>query len=121
MYCQSCASHAGPSGTKCPKCGGELLDIPGPPPDPDIELVSVFRTGDAGLIPLAKSLLDSESIEYLVRGEAVQDLFGSGRLGAGYNIVTGPAEFVVRQADADRARSLLADLTSSTTSTDRGE
>ncbi len=115
MTCPSCGSEFGGSPEACPGCGVALAAAPGPPPNPDIELVSIFRTGDAGLIPLAKSLLDSENIEYLVRGEAVQDLFGSGRLGAGYNIVTGPAEFVVRQADADRARALLADLTSSTT------
>jgi hypothetical protein len=111
MKCPACGSEFGGKPAACPACGSDLAALPGPPPDPDIELVAVFRTGDAGLIPLAKSLLDSEGIEYLVRGEAVQDLFGSGRVGAGYNIVTGPAEFVVRQSDADRARALLDDLT----------
>jgi hypothetical protein len=40
----------------------------------------------------------------------LQDLFGWGRVGAGYNILTGPAEFAVRSDDADRARQLLHDL-----------
>lgn len=79
-------------------------------PDPSIELVPVFRSGDAGLTALAKSLLDSEEIDYLVRADGVQDLFGLGRLAVGYNIVTGPAEFVVRREDAVRARDVLRAL-----------
>jgi hypothetical protein len=51
-----------------------------------------------------------ERIEYLVRGEGVQDLFGVGRLG-GYNCVAGPAEFWVNAEDAECARTLLDGLT----------
>ena len=87
-----------------------MENTPGPPPDPNIRLTPVFRTGDAGLIALAKSLLESEAIEYLVRSENVQDLFGWGRVGSNFNVVSGPAEFVVREEDAERARTLLEDL-----------
>ena len=76
---------------------------------PAAALVSVLRTGDAGLIPFAKSLLEGEGIEYLVSGENLQDLLGAGRLG-GYNYVTGPAEFWVHTDDAERARALLDGL-----------
>ena len=72
-------------------------------------LVSILRTGDSGLILLAKSLLDGEGIEYLVRGDNLQDLFGAGRLG-GYNYLTGPAEFWVHTEDTERARTLLDGL-----------
>lgn len=82
-------------------------------PDPDIELVPVFDTGDAGLIPLIKSMLEGEGIDYFVRGEGVQDLFGAGRLTAGFNYITGPAQFLVRREDEERARELLQDLDSS--------
>jgi hypothetical protein len=85
-------------------------------PDPLIELVPVFRSGDAALIAVAKSLLDAEGIEYLVRAEPVQNLFGLGVLGAGYNVITGPAEFSVREEDASRARGLLEPLLDSRTS-----
>jgi hypothetical protein len=78
--------------------------------DPDIQLIPVLRTGDAAVIALAKSLLEGEGIDFLVRGEGLQDLFAWGRIGSGFNIVAGPAEFVVRQEDADRARELLQDL-----------
>jgi hypothetical protein len=75
----------------------------------EVTLEPVLRTADAGLIPLAKSLLEGEGIEYLVRGENLQDLFGAGRLG-GYNYITGPAEFLVHPHDAERARTLLEGL-----------
>ena len=79
-------------------------------PDPDIELVAVFQAPDAGLTALAKSLLEAEGIEYLVRGEGVQDLFGWGRVSIGFNLITGPPVFFVRADDEERARVLLQDL-----------
>jgi len=74
--------------------------------------VPVFRTGDAGLVALAKSLLEGDRIEYLARGEGIQDLVGWGRFGGGFNYAVGPVEFVVRIDDAPRARALLTDLAS---------
>ena len=79
-------------------------------PDPDVQLVPIFQTADAALIALAKSLLDGEGIDYLVRGEGVQDLFGAGRFGSGFNPITGAPVFIVRADDAQRARELLKDL-----------
>src|SRR2546428_12181014 len=82
---------------ECSQCGEpfppEILRVLGAQ-TPEVTLEPVLRTADAGLIPLAKSLLEGEGIEYLVRGENLQDLFGAGRLG-GYNYITGPAEFLV--------------------------
>ncbi len=65
-------------------------------------LVRVLTTGDAGIIAVAKSLLDEEQIEYIVQNESLQELFGLN--------VTKPAEFLVRSEAAERARDLLADL-----------
>jgi hypothetical protein len=70
----------------------------------------VFRSGDQGHIVVAKSLLEAEGIDYLVRSEGLQDLFGWGRLAIGFSNVVGPAEFLVRKEDGDRARELLRDL-----------
>jgi hypothetical protein len=76
----------------------------------DNALATVLASGDSAVILVAKSLLDAEGIEYLVRGEGLQDLFAWGRLGAGYNLFAGPAEIVVREEDAERARELLQHL-----------
>jgi hypothetical protein len=76
---------------------------------PDPALVVVLRTGDPGLIPLAKSMLEGEGIEHFVRGEDLQDPFDGARVG-GYSYLHGPAEFLVREDDAERARTLLDGL-----------
>jgi Putative prokaryotic signal transducing protein len=100
--------------TVCPQCGTTLIDAtpatenPADPetPDADIEMASVLRTADEGLASLVKSMFDGDGIRYVVRGEGLQDLLGWGRVG-GFNYIVGPAEFLVHQDDADRARTLL--------------
>jgi hypothetical protein len=79
-------------------------------PDPDIQLVPVLEATDPALVAIAKSLLEGEDIPYLLRGEAVQDLFGWGRVATGYNVLVGVPVFFVREDDAERARELLKDL-----------
>jgi hypothetical protein len=109
--CRHCGEPIHESADLCPHCGGEMLALPGPPPEPNLELVPVFRTGDAGVVALAKSLLEGEGIEYMARGDGLQDLLGWGRL-SGFNSIVGPVEFVVRSDDAARVRALLRDLAS---------
>ena len=122
MYCPACGESFSESAAKCPECGVELAEArTGPPPDPTIQFAPVLTTGDPGVIAVAKSLLEAEGIEYLVRAEGLQDLFGGGRLGAGYNLLAGPAEFVVREDDAARARELLADLLNAVHRNDKGD
>jgi hypothetical protein len=102
----------------CPTCDVDTVDrLPGPEPAPDVELVPVLATGDAGVIAVAKSLLEAEEIDYFVRGDGLQDLFGVGRM-TGFNFAMGPAEFLVRSDDADRARELLDGLTAPDASRD---
>jgi hypothetical protein len=76
---------------------------------PDPALVAVLRTEDPGLVPLAKSILEEEGIEHLVRGEGPQDPFG-GSLG---RFAGSPVEFWVGEEDAERARVLLDGLDAS--------
>lgn len=112
MVCPKCEDEYAWDVMICPRCDVETVDrLPGPPPAPDVELVSVFATGDAGLIAVARSLLEAEEIDYFVRGDGLQDLFGLGRI-TGFSYAMGPAEFCVRAADAGRARALLKDLES---------
>jgi Putative prokaryotic signal transducing protein len=111
MFCPNCGEEFPWHVMVCPVCSVDTVDrLPGPAPTPDAELVSVFATGDAGLIAVAKSLLESEGIDYFVRGDGLQDLAGFGRI-TGYSSVFGPAEFWVRVEDAERTRALLKDLT----------
>ncbi len=111
MWCPKCWQKFRSHVTVCPECRVDLVERrPGPAPTPNAELVRVFVAGDGGLIAVGKSLLESETIEYLVRGEGLQDLFGFGRFGTGFNYIVGPAEFWVRADEADHARARLEGL-----------
>jgi hypothetical protein len=75
-------------------------------------LTTVFRTGDPGQVAFIKSLLENSEIPYSVKSEGIQDLFGIGRLGAGYNMITGPVEIQVPASYAKEARDLLGEMES---------
>jgi len=81
-----------------------------PNPEPDMDLVKVYETGNAAIIPVYESLLNDAGIEYLAKGEGIQDLFGWGRFGTNLNYAIGPVEFYVRADFADEARQLADTL-----------
>lgn len=74
------------------------------------KLVTIFESGNEGIVALVKSILDEAKIRYLVEGEGVQDLFGVGVLGTGFNPITGPVVFQVMPENAEYARELLKDV-----------
>jgi hypothetical protein len=76
----------------------------------DEKLVTVYKTGHEGLIAVIKSILDEAEIKYLVQGENIQNLFGVGILGTGYNPLTGPIIIQVLEEDEEYARELLRDV-----------
>jgi hypothetical protein len=112
MFCPRCGSEYREGFTACPDCEVALVDAP--PPDehagPDEEWVTVLETGDPGHLALAHSLLDAEGLTARFPGEGLQSLFGFGSLGAGFNIVVGPAAIQVPAHEAEQARELLAGL-----------
>jgi hypothetical protein len=109
--CPRCHEPLVKGALSCRHCGAPRPpDDPSRTPNPDVELVPVFATPDQGRVVLAKSLLESEQIDYMVRGEGVQDLLAWGRALTGFNPVVGPVEFLVRAEDAARAHELLRNL-----------
>jgi putative signal transducing protein len=74
-----------------------------------IDLVPVFAAGDPVAVAMAKAVLESAGIPFVSKGEGVQDLLGVGRFPGGFNIATGPVQFLVRRGDAARAQALLDD------------
>jgi hypothetical protein len=111
MFCPQCEKKFPWHVMVCPTCDVDTVDrLPGPEPTPDVELVPVFATGNPALIALAKSLLDGEEIDYLIRDGAPHDrIYGIGRA-TGYEFGMGAAEFWVRADDAERVKELLEDL-----------
>jgi hypothetical protein len=106
MFCPNCEQEFPWHVMVCPTCDVETVDrLPGAEPTPEVELVTVLTTYDEGVSTLAKSLLEAEHIDYFVKGQGFQD-----RWATGFSFATGPAEFVVRADDAERARTILSDL-----------
>jgi hypothetical protein len=114
--------HSGVSGEYidsveiCPRCGTRLAagpeagqpDQPGAPPE---GFMLAARISEAALIPLAKSVLQDAAIQFYTRNEIVQDLFGVGRLGTGFNPIVGPVEFWVQRSALAEATELLEGIT----------
>jgi hypothetical protein len=81
------------------------------PGRPETSVVSVFKTSDAGLLPLAELALESAGIEYFVRNAGKAD---SMQWTMSQDPTTRPivVEIVVGSDAASRAREILADLES---------
>lgn len=84
-------------------------------------LVTVLASGDSTQVIMAKLLLESADIRFVVQGEGVQDLFGIGRLTGGANFITGPVEIRVLADDAEAAREVLRELDDDAVLEDSGE
>jgi processive 1,2-diacylglycerol beta-glucosyltransferase len=78
--------------------------------DPELPLVTVFRTTDAGLLPLAEIALRGEFIEYTIRRPTTDIRRAYGVNVTDFNNPLDPAEIIVAAAEARRAREVLADL-----------
>lgn len=72
--------------------------------------VTVFSSGNEAVISVVKSILDEANIIYNIKGEDVENLFGLGVIGTGFNPVTGPVEFQVMPENVEYAKELLKDV-----------
>ena len=75
-----------------------------------VELVTVLEISDAGIIMVAKSLLEENNIKYYAKGEILQHLFGGGTFGTGFYPLIGPVQLQVSINDFEEALLLLKDL-----------
>ena len=101
-----------PEVTHCPTCGEPLS--PGLPEWAQLEaseshgrMVPVLPIYDPAQVPVVQSLLAGAGIAFVIRNEFVQDILGWGRLGSGYNPLTGPPEILVDEEKVEEARVLL--------------
>lgn len=110
MYCPQCNGEFREGITRCPTCEVDLVEELAEEPPDYVEWVTVLETGNPATLAFAKSLLESEGIPYYAKGEGLQDLFALGRLGTGFNPITGPVKLQVDKNDIDTAAALLADI-----------
>lgn len=109
MFCPNCGDEYRAGFTRCADCEVDLVADPPaePPPSEEFAMATVLETGDQSLIAVAKSLLDSAGIPCIARNERLQNLFGWGGIGAGYNVAMGPIRLQVLEEDEADARELL--------------
>lgn len=123
MFCPKCREEYRTGFDVCANCGVQLVDEkPDPEPKParhNIEISTVLETSDAGLIAVAKSVLEDAGIPFMVRGEHIQDLFGVGRFPGNINVLVGPVELQVDARDLDEASAVLEGLMNDSFVTDR--
>ena len=102
-FCAECGAYLAPGAAP------EADSLGRPAPEPDLKLVSVFRSGKETSLVIAQSLLEDAGIPFLAQGETIQNLFGFGRLVA-VNPITGPVDLLVREDDAAAAAEVLRDV-----------
>ena len=114
MICPSCGTEYRSGFDMCTDCHVPLIPAMDwgndEKRDEGGKLVCVLQTGDQTQIAVARSLLGGAGIRFLVKNENVQDLFGLGRVGTGFNPLTGPIEIWVSEASEFTAREILKSL-----------
>ena len=114
MFCPECDSEYIDGIAECKDCGIPLVEVMPERVDAEainIELVTIFKSGDPAIIPIVKSLLDDAGIEYFLKNEHTQSWLGLGGWGLGReNVLLGYAEFQVLDNDEVEAREVLKDF-----------
>ncbi len=117
MFCPECQSEYCEGINRCCDCAVDLVfSLPEIADEsvaeliPITELETVLTVGSQADLAVVKSILDGESIPFLAKGEGVQNLFGMGSLGTGYNVMTGPVAVQVNSPDVEKAKAVLKDF-----------
>lgn len=103
MYCNKCKAECIEGIEICPECGKSLI---GKEDSKNVgvpeyrELITIATTTNYFLVPLAKSILESEDITHFIKGEHLMNM-------PRFMI---PIEIQVGKEDAELARELLKEL-----------
>ncbi len=106
MYCPKCKSEFVKGITICPECNESLVKEL--PENEFVEFVKLCESPNPSMTAIIKSLLDSADIQYFVRGENMQTLFG------GCLEFTNPrlsrVEFLVSKENKETAMELIQEI-----------
>ena len=109
MFCPQCAAEYREGFVECADCGVPLVDeAPQGPRRFSGPLVEVFRSADASLLPVVKSVLRGAGIPVVVQGDEAHGLIPLGPVGGGSDERLVGAVLLVAEGDAADAESLLA-------------
>lgn len=110
MFCPECGAEFREGFTVCSDCAVNLVsELPTAEDDtrPDMELVTVFKSTNPALVGIAKSVLESAGIEFLVVGEDAARVVFSG------NPFLGHVQLRVEESRAEEAETLLSEISAS--------
>ena len=110
MFCPECLGEYREGFVECADCGVPLVaKLPEPEREeiPDEKLVALLRTGDLNELAFVEAVLTDADIPFVKKGESVQDLFALGRVGMGFNPITGPIVLLVSEEHAAEATRLI--------------
>lgn len=108
MFCPECGAEYRDGIVQCADCDVTLTPSPPEPAFPDDEpTVGVFRSADASLLPVIKSLLTAEGIPFSVQGDEASGLFPFGAGGIMPDSIRMGAVIRVPESRAEEARALL--------------
>jgi hypothetical protein len=115
MFCPDCGAEYRPEFSECADCGVSLVvNLPAEEsPDHESKIVPVFRTSDAVLLPIVKSLLESADIEHFVQGEGALGLLPLGAMGSSVSrssLASVGAIVHVFERDVETVRQLLIEV-----------
>jgi hypothetical protein len=111
VFCPACGDEYQPGFDRCADCDTALVEQLPPEREPEpIGLVTVLETGSQTLVAVAGSVLDSVGIPYVAKNERLQNLFGWGSIGTGFNVAMGPVRLQVPKDREEEARVLLTEL-----------
>jgi len=105
MFCPQCRSEYRKGFTVCADCQVDLIANL-PDERPDMELVTVFDSTNPALIGIAKTVLESASIEFLAAGEDAARVFSG-------NPFLGHVRPQVEKKCAEEAETLLSEISES--------
>ena len=108
MFCPECGAEFRDGIYECADCKVALSTSPPQPAFPDDEpTVGVFRSADASLLPVIKSVLAAEDIPFSVQGDEASGLFPFGAGGIMPDSIRMGAVIRVPESRAEEAKALL--------------
>lgn len=107
MFCPECGVEYREGFSQCSDCQVALVESLPDEPEPDHsgqgwETIE-YSTYSADQVPVLKSVLDAEGIEYFLSDENIDTLYGS------LPLLRAP-RLTVRQEQADQVRQIISDL-----------
>lgn len=110
MWCPTCRGEFVDEVTICPDCGSPLISELPEAEEIDEPFVKVFRSADASLLPVIKSVLSGADIPHVVQGEEAQGLYPFGSLGGGQDKRLLGAVVLVPESRREAAEAVLAEF-----------